>query len=149
MRNGKNLKLQLTVLGVLIAMLGALLTGTTAYACTEDELLTFINNERISAGLAPLSADKELAEAARVRAKECSEKFSHTRPDGTDYYTVSDAVYGENLAVAEDYNTLEEVVKAWMASPSHRANVLYAKSTKTGFSTYEINGKIYIAEEFN
>ena len=118
-------------------------------ASDEEVLLSYVNSARTEAGLNTLSLDKELARAASIRAKECEASFSHTRPDGTAFYTVSKATNGENLSVAYSYNTLEEVFDAWMASPTHKANILYSTSTKTGFGIFKSGDMYYVAEEFD
>ncbi len=133
---------------VMVVML-SIIPGFKCHACTENELLLLINEKRQEAGLSPLNMDKELTKAAKIRAQEISTKFSHVRPDGTEYYTVSKDVYGENLATAKADHTAADIVNAWMNSPVHKSNVLYKDSTKTGFAVFEVNGITYIAEEFN
>ena len=59
----------------------------------------------------------------------------------TDYYC-----YGENLAVG--YKTPEDVVKAWMDSPGHRANILQPKFMRIGVGYKVINGQTYWVQEF-
>ena len=99
--------------------------GTSDY-----ELFILINNERAANGLAPLSWSGSLADCAAVRASEASTCFSHTRPDGSDWYTVNPSVmYGENLATGQD--NAQWVFNDWMASPEHRANIL-----NPGYVTY-------------
>ena len=144
------------ILSLILLVLAIMLAPCTSVEAAqkplteEQTLLVLINKERAANGLAPLAENAELSRAAQVRAAECSEKFSHTRPDGTEYYTVSNEVYGENLAMCEPNCTLEKAVLAWMLSPSHKANILYATSTETGFGIYKTpSGNYYIAEEFN
>ena len=124
-----------------------------ANAATADDeyLLSFVNAARAEAGLSPLTMDGKLSKAAETRAAECEAKFSHTRPDGTDFYTVDPScVYGENLAQGQSYHSLADICEQWMLSPSHKANILCADSTKTGFGVYRTsNGIYYVAEEFN
>ena len=89
----------------------------------EYELFILINNERAAHGLAPLSWSGSLADCAYVRASECVDCFSHTRPDGSDWYTVNPSImYGENLATGQE--TAQQVFDDWMASPGHRDNIL-------------------------
>ena len=74
--------------------------------------------------------------AARVRAEELVEAFSHTRPDGRYFSTVfaehgiTYRYSGENIAWGQ--KSPEEVVTAWMNSAGHRANILNAKFTELG-----------------
>ncbi|MCR5670138.1 MAG: CAP domain-containing protein [Butyrivibrio sp.] len=135
---------------ILIAATIIVLMPVKASAATdEDILLGYINGAREQAGLTALTVDAELTKAAQVRAQESRMKFSHTRPDGAPFYSVSVAVNAENLAAAHSYNTLEEVFSVWMSSPSHKANILYPSSTKTGFGIYKADDMYYVAEEFD
>ena len=66
--------------------------------------------------------------------------FSHQRPDGTSWSmvlkqnNVSYTSAAENIAAGQ--NTPEAVVKEWMNSPSHRANIMNSKYNKIGVSCY-------------
>ena len=94
----------------------------------EYELFILINNERAAHGLAPLSWSGSLADCAYIRASEAVDCFSHTRPDGSDWYTVNPSImYGENLATGQE--TAQQVFNDWMASPGHRDNILGPYST--------------------
>lgn len=89
----------------------------------EYELFILINEARAANGLAPLSWSGSLADCAYVRASEASEVFSHTRPDGSDWWTVNpDIMYGENLA--DGQTNAQWVFDDWMNSPTHRDNIL-------------------------
>lgn len=139
------------LLTMFILCMGLLLTGCKATAATEEEvLLQLVNEQRQANGLKPLSIDSELMQAAQIRADEASVKYSHERPDGSSCFTVSNKAYGENLAKANAYNTLDEVVEAWMLSKAHKDNILYASSDKTGFGICKLaDGTYYVAELFN
>ena len=98
-------------------------------ASKADELLQLVNAERAQAGVAPLSmGSSALNAAADERAKEVAKVASHTRPDGTNCFTVlkeygvSDTATGENAAWGE--TTPEKVVADWMASEGHRVNIM-------------------------
>lgn len=87
-----------------------------------------VNQERAKAGLAPLEVKVNLQTAAQVRAKEIEKSFSHTRPNGSSFSTVlaeNGVDYrgsGENIAWGQ--RSPEEVMKGWMNSEGHRANIL-------------------------
>lgn len=133
---------------LLVAFLGIMMS-TTGFAqnSTEAEVISKINQIRVANGLNSLRYDASLEEAADVRANEITARFSHTRPDGSDWYTVNpDLMYGENLA--DDYTTADAVVNAWMASPEHKANILKPDFTTVAVSTAVKNGKTYWAQEF-
>ncbi|MBO4927975.1 MAG: hypothetical protein J5379_06985 [Clostridiales bacterium] len=108
-------------------------------------VLELVNQEREANGLEPLSWSGSLAKAAKIRATEIVVKWSHTRPDGSDWYTVSDLTYGENLAYGQTSSS--EAVEAWMNSSGHKANILGDYST-LGVACYICNGTYYWAQEF-
>ncbi len=111
------------------------------------DILTKVNGIRTANGLKPLRYDTNLDAPALVRATEASTFFSHTRPNGTEWYTVNaNLMYGENLA--EGYTTADEVVNAWMASPEHKANILRPDFTTMGIGIVNKNGKNYWAQIF-
>lgn len=118
----------------------------------EQQVLNLVNKERRSQGLSALSLSAEARQAARVRAKEIVSSFSHTRPNGTSCFTVLNEIgakytsAGENIAKGQ--KTPEQVVEAWMNSPSHRANILSSKYTKLGVGCYFNGSNTYWAQMF-
>lgn len=107
--------------------------GENYWAAAENgfaqEVLALVNAERAKENLAPLAmGDAKLQAAADERAKEVAKVASHTRPDGTNCFTVlkeygvSDTATGENAAWGE--TTPEKVVADWMASEGHRVNIM-------------------------
>ena len=111
-----------------------------------QELLALINQERAKVGVNALSYRSDIAEASNIRAQESSVEWSHTRPNGTPYYTADDRIYGENLA--KNYKTPQDIVRAWMNSESHKANILNGNFTGACVGVYENSGKRWISFEF-
>lgn len=106
-----------------------------------------VNQMRAEIGLPELCWSDELAAAADIRAKEIQKSFSHTRPDGSEWWTVdSEVTYGENLA--KGYQSADSVMAAWMDSSEHKDNILYSGFRTIGIAVYESNGKWYWAQEF-
>ena len=106
-----------------------------------------VNDIRAEAGLDPLVWDSNLETVANVRANEISKNFSHTRPNGRQWYTVNSKIQGgENLAFG--FDTAEDVVDAWMNSPTHKDNILYDEFEKVAISIYEEDGVYYWGQEF-
>ena len=91
----------------------------------RDQILQLVNNERMKVGLNPLMYRPDILPASDLRAKESSATWSHTRPDGSPYYTADDKIYGENLS--RGFKTATEIVQAWMQSDSHRKVMLDPK----------------------
>ena len=113
-----------------------------------DEIVNLTNKYRKELGLTELTVDKSLIDAAKVRAKEITVNWSHTRPDGSDWFTVNDAImYGENLS--KGYSTAESVMQAWKDSKIHN-DVLIEPGYKTiGVYVFvDSDGKVWIAQEF-
>ena len=84
-----------------------------------------------AAGIEPLTWSDKLAEYANIRAEEIITNFSHIRDDGTKCYVLSDLIYGENIARGP-HATGAEFLAHWMASESHKANILEPKYTTMG-----------------
>lgn len=106
-----------------------------------------MNAQRAQAGLGALFWDSDLENAAAIRAFECSESFSHTRPDGSDWYTVNAQImHGENLAYG--YNSADSVMTAWLNSPTHKENIMYPSFTKCAIAIYKSGSTYYFAQEF-
>ncbi len=119
----------------------------------EDEVLKLLNKARKEAGLQELKMDKgHLMDAADIRAKEITIDFEHERPDHDRWDTVYDeeiADYnarGENLA--DGPRTAEEVFKAWMDSPGHKANIMEPTFTHISIACLEYNGHFYWVQLF-
>ena len=117
------------------------------------EVVDLVNAERVKEGLAPLTISLDVQAAAMVRAKECEQLFSHTRPNGSSFATalkeqgVSYRSAGENIAWGQ--RSPEEVMKAWMNSSGHRANIMNPNFTTIGVGYYEnANGTDYWCQLF-
>ena len=120
-------------------------TGLRAIAL---EAYNQVNDERAAAGLDSLKWDQNLETVCSVRAKECSVSFSHTRPNGKQWFTVNSKIQGgENLAFG--FDTAEDAVAAWMDSPTHRDNILYDEFDKVAIGIYQDDdGTCYWAQEY-
>ena len=105
------------------------------------QVVELVNVERAKEGLAALTFDEQMGNAALVRAKETEQSFSHTRPDGRSFSTaLTDAgvTYrsaGENIAYGQ--KTPQQVVEGWMNSPGHRANIMNSGFTRIGVGYYQ------------
>lgn len=106
-----------------------------------QQVADLVNMEREKAGLAPLKLDRTASNAAQVRAKEIQTSFSHTRPDGSSFSTaltqngIGFKGAGENIAYGQ--SSPQEVMKGWMNSQGHRANILNKDFTSIGVGHYE------------
>ena len=117
-----------------------------------NEIYNRINQERTANGLGILGYDTALQATADLRAKESASVFGHTRPDGSaavTAVTVDYNVAGENLIqVTKEYATVGIIVETWLASESHKANIMLADFSQTALGIYESNGTIFISQIF-
>lgn len=105
---------------------------------TRTALISFINQERSSLGVLPLTENQKLNEAALLKAKDILEKdyFSHKSPNGTTpWYWFLKTGYnyqyaGENLAIG--FLNSEDVYKAWFNSISHKENMINPNYKEVG-----------------
>src|ERR687886_2311238 len=136
---------------------------SAAAAAPQDEagfttrVVDLTNAERQKAGLAPLAANAQLANAAQAYSEVLASTgcFEHTCGPVPDFaerdvqagYTGWTAI-GENIAAG--YPSPEAVVAGWMASPGHRANILSPNFTEMGVGVVTGADKLgtYWAEEF-
>ena len=130
---------------ILALVLALLLTVGVAQAATlvtanARSVVDQVNRERTARGLSALRVDPALTAAAQIRAQEIVERFSHTRPDGTKWSTVSSVAYGENIAKGQ--RTADKVMAAWMSSSGHRANILRASYGSIGVACVQ-SGNVY------
>jgi hypothetical protein len=104
-------------------------------------LVELANDDRVDEGLHDLRVNTKLVAAAQAKADDMASKgyFAHDTPEGFNswhWFTLVDYDYayaGENLAV--NFSESADVEKAWMASPTHRDNILNKNYTEIGIAT--------------
>lgn len=118
---------------------------------TNDSLarqaFDLVNQLRRQNGLAALQWSDGLKAASDVRAAEAGTRFSHTRPNGQDWYTVDPTlVYGENLG--NNFDDARQIVKCWMDSPTHKQNILDPNFKTCSISVENVHGTNFWAQLF-
>ena len=111
----------------------------------KQDIVDRTNALRKENGIAALTADDKLMQAAQVRAEEMAANtvYSHTRPDGRKYVTVTDCQYvGENIHCLEDWALKEKslpetVMWAWTASAGHLKNMTNSRYGSIGVGLAE------------
>jgi uncharacterized protein YkwD len=120
----------------------------------EAQIYTLVNEVRARHGLPALRRDSRLDTSARNFSRYMGEArfFGHVGPDGR---TMSQRMasqgyraswWGENIAAG--YDDPVELVAEWMASPSHRANILSRRFRYTGVGVAFVNGFYYVTHDF-
>ncbi|MFZ2378445.1 MAG: CAP domain-containing protein [Trichococcus flocculiformis] len=130
------------------------------YTLVEDKVMVLLNELRLEQGLLLLTKNETLKAAADHRAIETQTSFSHTRPDGTDFYTViqtDDYWYpyqtvGENLAMAtyfkDEASMAEFLFKGWMESEGHYANMIHPDFREVGIGVHYDGEFLYAVQLF-
>ncbi|MEK7188957.1 MAG: CAP domain-containing protein [Patescibacteria group bacterium] len=116
----------LLIVGCLAVAPSAALAGSV----TASDLILLTNQERAKLALPELIPNHQLTQAAQAKAEDLLSKayFSHSTPEGKPFYEwIEEAGYrylyaGENLAI--DFLDSSDIAAAWMASPTHRANIV-------------------------
>lgn len=113
-------------------------SSTVASTVTERALLVEVNRVRAARGLPALRNDWRLARAARAHTARmlASKRFAHGNTVARiRRFGVRRGEVGENLAWgAGIYATPAAIVRMWLASPPHRANLLYRSFRRIGLS---------------
>jgi uncharacterized protein YkwD len=112
--------------------------------------LCLLNQQRHKHGRRALDANRHLARAARKHALDMVERnyFSHTSPSGAsfvdrimrqDYVDPGEGwTLGENLAWGSyQLATPKSIVRSWMHSPGHRANILNGRFREIGIGVVQ------------
>jgi len=154
--NYKALILQPSFLGLIIAFyllnqsliksLTIIRPGILGYSSeiSVQKVLDLTNAQRVQNGLSPLKYNALLSQSAAAKANDmfANNYWAHVSPTGVNpwhFFRQADyqyAVAGENLA--KDFYDTDSMVKAWMKSPTHRANILHDRYQETGIAV--VNG---------
>lgn len=123
------------------------------YTDLINEVYEITNNYRSLVGVPSLTLDSSLVEAANIRAKELSDSFSHTRPNGSSCFTVlselgiSYGTAGENIAAG--YSSSQSVMEGWRSSSGHYQNIISSKFKKIGIGVNIVNNQYYWVQIFS
>lgn len=123
------------------------------YTDLINEVYEITNNYRSLVGVSSLTLDSSLVEAANIRAKELSDSFSHTRPNGSSCFTVlselgiSYGTAGENIAAG--YSFSQSVMEGWRSSSGHYQNIISSKFKKIGIGVNIVNNQYYWVQIFS
>ena len=114
-------------------------TASNKEDLTQGGIISYTNLERLNNGLYELRKSQDLDSSASIKLNDMftNQYFEHVSPKGSSVSDVVNGVgysfliVGENLALG-DFGGDSQVVKAWMESPGHRANILDKRYTEIG-----------------
>lgn len=112
--------------------------NATSLGTKYQNMYDLVNQERVKEGLKPLQYDRRLEKSAHMKACDMVNKnyWSHKDPDGKNSWYMFEkfgykyVVAGENLA--RDLKTDEEIVTAFMNSPTHEKVILEGRYEDIG-----------------
>jgi uncharacterized protein YkwD len=147
-----NSKVKFGLLLVIVALITSFSMKSKPLSALE--ILDLVNRDRTAHGLSELSLNSTLNEAALAKAEDMTVHgyFSHTSPTGaTPWHWFKAMGYdytfaGENLA--EGYSDAIELEKSWMASESHRANILSPHYSELGLAIVVYQNKNLVVQLF-
>ncbi len=134
------------ILGFLALFLFLVLLPASQAVASEispKSVIQLVNKERFSQGLNVLTENSILDKAAQNKLSDMIEKnyFAHTSPAGlSPWHWIEKSGYdyqyaGENLAI--NFTNTEDQHKAWMASATHRKNILNSGYKEIGVAVAE------------
>lgn len=121
-------------------------------------MASLTNEERESRDLKALQVNSILNKAAEMKAIDMAQNsyFAHTSPLGkTPWYWLEEVGYdyeyaGENLAI--NFSDSKDVTDAWVASPTHKSNIIkeYYTEVGTGVATglYEGRETVFVVQVY-
>ena len=112
----------------------------TDVAAAKQDIIDYTNALRCENGVDVLRVNNRLMQATQVRADEMAAHtvYSHTRPNGGKFNTVTDCPYmAENIHriadwVLSDQTLAERAVADWSASTTHNKNMVNPKLSEIG-----------------
>jgi uncharacterized protein YkwD len=129
-------------------------SGSASGGGPEGQVLTLVNKERAAAGCSPVTANDRLTRAADDYSDVMASSgvMSHTGPDGSTMTTRVEAAgyqwstLGENIAQGQA--DAASVMRSWMNSPGHRANILNCSFKELGVGVHFGDGGPWWTQDF-
>ncbi|MFJ6794124.1 CAP domain-containing protein [Streptomyces sp. NPDC091268] len=123
------------------------------HSAEEAAVVALVNQARAQAGCGPVRANPPLAALAGAFSKDMAVRgfFDHTDPDGnTPWDRATKAgisgLGGENIARGQ--GDADTVMKAWMNSPGHKANILNCEFRTLGVGAHFAAGGPWWTQDF-
>ncbi|MCX4776034.1 CAP domain-containing protein [Streptomyces sp. NBC_01264] len=129
-------------------------SGSSGSSAVESAVLALVNKERAAAGCGALATNAKLSAAARAYSDTMARSgvMSHTGPDGSTMTSRVEAAgygwsrLGENIARGQA--DAAAVMKAWMNSPGHKANILNCGFREIGIGFHKGDGGPWWTQDF-
>ncbi|MFF2786893.1 CAP domain-containing protein [Streptomyces sp. NPDC058049] len=123
------------------------------HSAEESAVVELVNQERALAGCGPVRANPPLAALAGAFSLDMATRgfFSHEDPEGNSPWDRAtkagvSGLGGENIARGQ--GDAEAVMKAWMNSPDHKANILNCEFRTLGVGVQVADGGPWWTQDF-
>lgn len=150
-----NMKAKISLLVAVALLSVALPMGASAQAgdscwsarAKEKSFADKMNEARSGVGVGSLKLDPELSRVARLHTKEMvkENRLHHTSTTKLARRVTNWVTLGENVGVGQTVKSLHE---AFMDSPSHRDNILYAAYNHVGVGTKQVGDRLWVTIVF-
>ncbi|MFI7288883.1 CAP domain-containing protein [Streptomyces anulatus] len=122
-------------------------------ASARTEVLALVNEERAKVGCSPLSTSAPLTSLAQNFSEDMAARgfFDHTDPDGDTPWDRAAQAGVQGLGaenIARGQGDAQAVMKAWMNSEGHRANILNCDYKTIGIGVHEGSGGPWWVQNF-
>lgn len=110
---------------------------------SPEEIIRLTNAQRTADGLPEVKLDAQLSAAAAQKAADMFARnyWAHVSPIGREpWYFITQAGYGFRYAgenLARDFSDAKSIVDAWVASPTHRKNLLNSHYQDIGIAVVD------------
>lgn len=146
---------------VVLALMGSAQEGgnqgtTFTLSAAEKKLLDLTNAEREKEELPPLKANPILTKLARAHSQNMAkqEKLGHDLDCKSPFDRLREAKYeyqraAENVAQSGEQASMADIMKLWLDSEPHRANILGDGYTEIGIGVAKNDkGEVYATQVF-
>jgi len=139
---------RLLILGSVIALLASAWAPAQAGSRSgtyRARLLRIVNDVRVHHGVRRLDVNVKLSRYAKRHSAEMADRrwLFHTNDLYSRVRAYRATAWGENVGVG---GTMRRVVKAWMRSSGHRANLLSGRFRKTGIGVVKRGGRVWLTQ---
>ncbi|MFF2655002.1 CAP domain-containing protein [Streptomyces sp. NPDC058045] len=128
-------------------------TPVSGTAAAAAKVLSLVNQERAGAGCSPVASSGQLTSLAQHFSEDMAARgfFDHTDPDGASPWDRAakagvTGLGGENIARGQA--DAAAVMKSWMNSPGHRANILNCDYKTLGVGVHFGSGGPWWTQDF-
>ena len=129
-----------------VSCIAPLQADAADYGALQAQFTERINQYRSSHGVAALETDAVLTEAAQTRASELAQRFDHTRPNGSKYYSLHEKIEAECYYNEYNQELAGSAVRAadWFYhSRAHREILMDSRVKSIGVGIYQKGSTTY------